>query len=176
VHENGLAETLTSAALLPAATSTSGPIAGDADDAWHEGRGSVETTQRLADGSTLAWERDQPLRAGSLLALRFAVRAPDGSPAALEPYMGMIGHAAILREDASVFVHVHPVGTVSMAAQDAFARRVGAGQAMDHAAHGTSASSVSFPYAFPRSGRYNVWVQVKRDGRVLTAAFVVDVA
>ena len=174
VHEDGLAETLTSAVELPAPAEAA--PAGDPDDSWHQGAGSGEASQLLADGSTLSWEREAPLRAGVLQSLRFSLRAPDGTPGVLEPYMGMNGHAAILRDDASVFTHVHPVGTVSMAAQEAFARRLGAEAEMDHSAHAAPASTLSFPYAFPRPGRYNVWVQVKRAGRVLTAAFLVDVA
>ena len=33
----------------------------------------------------------------------------------------------------------------------------------------------SFPFAFPRQGRYRMWVQVKRSGRVHTADFEVNV-
>jgi hypothetical protein len=38
---------------------------------------------------------------------------------------------------------------------------------------GALGDTVSFPYAFPKAGRYYVWVQVKRGGRVLTAPYVV---
>jgi hypothetical protein len=177
VRDDGLAETLTGEVLLRPSRAGGEAPAPDADDAWRAGPAGA-ASQPLADGSTIAWENaSTPVASGALAALRFTVTGPDGRPAALEPYMGMIGHAVILRDDASVFVHVHPVGTVSMAAQDAFARRIGDAPAMDHSAHAAAAAAtVSFPYSFPRPGRYRLWVQVKRAGAVQTAAFDANVS
>jgi hypothetical protein len=52
-------------------------------------------------------------------------------------------------------------------------------QAVDrHAMHRplAPASDVSTLYAFPKAGRYRLWVQIKRAGQVTTAVFDVDVA
>jgi hypothetical protein len=35
---------------------------------------------------------------------------------------------------------------------------------------------VSFPYAFPVAGKYRIFVQMKRQGRIQTGAFDVNVA
>jgi hypothetical protein len=178
VREDGLAETLTTEMDLPAlwAAHAAGALAveHDPDDSW-SWAGPGEAAQRLEDGSAMSFEASVPFQAGRLDALRFSVAAPDGSAAALEPYMGMLAHAAILREDGSVFVHLHPAGTVAMASQQAFLQRVDAGNTIDHAAHTRGRNSISFPYAFPRPGRYRVFVQVKRSGRVLTGSFDVPV-
>ena len=37
-------------------------------------------------------------------------------------------------------------------------------------------SEIGFPYVFPRPGRYRVFVQFKRRGKIETAAFDVKVA
>jgi hypothetical protein len=88
-----------------------------------------------------------------------------------------------------VFIHLHPMGTVSPAAQATFTlRRPGdttsgvigsriAAQdsAMAGMAHSFSGGRLSFPYAFPEPGRYRIWVQVKRAGLVETAAFDAEV-
>ena len=73
----------------------------------------------------MTWLRSPARRivAGRDAGLRFAVRTPDGQPVHLEPYMGMTGHAIVCRDDGQVFVHLHPQGTISMAAQQLLADR-----------------------------------------------------
>ena len=193
-RESGFAETLTD-------TITLGAPAGawrmtDPDDAWWSGeRGALKDSLPvagsgvLADGSRMRWERGSaPLVTGQDAPLRFTVFAPDGRPATLEPYMGMAGHLMLTRDDGSVFVHLHPLGTVSWAAQQTFLLRVPAdtvygtvGRRLT-AAEATMApmpppagGTVSFPYAFPKPGRYRLWVQVKRDHRILTGVFDAEV-
>jgi hypothetical protein len=83
--------------------------------------------------------------------------------------MGMLSHAVITRDDGQVFVHLHPVGSFSMAAQQAFEPA-----GMDHSGHtmpGMTTNEVSFPYEFPQPGRYRLWVQVRTEGAVRTGVF-----
>ena len=172
--------------------------------------GKPGASMKLADGSTMLW-MDKPtvvLESGKLYNLKFAVADSSGKATALEPYLGMGGHAVILRSDGSVYIHLHPVGTYSMAAETSFTGRladtartfhypeanhfrdsidryvarlktlpeaernkllVASMPTMNHAMAVTN--MVQFPYAFPRAGHYRIWVQVKRNGRVLTGVF-----
>ena len=119
----------------------------------------------------MVWERDTaPLRARRPYVFRFRMEDAGGRPArGMELYMGMLGHAAFVRTDLSVFAHVHPSGSVPMPAlQLANAQMDGMAMAMEP---GELPAEVSFPYGFPRGGQYRIFVQVKRNGRIETGVF-----
>jgi hypothetical protein len=82
----------------------------------------------------------------------------------------MLGHVAVARDDGSVFAHLHPSGSISMAALQKFAGDPHAMHAADSAVP-VRDSRLAIPYAFPSAGRYRVWVQMKRAGEVLTSVF-----
>lgn len=154
----------------------------DGDDASWSGAavgapgGGAGTTAELSDGARMTWERTGPVRAGVASSLRFHVVGRDGSPAALESYMGMAGHAAIVATDLGVFAHLHPAGSVSMPALDLANAGIAAGDPhAGHAMHAALPPDVAFPYGFPRPGAYRVFVQVKLAGKVETGAFDVTV-
>jgi hypothetical protein len=179
VQSSGLTQTLTSTITIPATRQTPSDSL-DADDSWAVGRAassSAEPTRSLLeDGTVLTWNRNPaPLVAGEEAGLRFSATPPTGDTASLEPFLGMAGHAVVVRDDGQVFIHLHPLGTISLAAQAKLAHS--APNVMAHAmtAPGTGNDSLYFPYAFPQPGKYTVWVQVKRRGRVMTGSFPVEV-
>lgn len=183
--------------------------------------GKPGTKTVFKDSSYAIWEGkpDKPLEAGKPYLLNFEIFNPDGTPTFPEPYLGMMGHVAVLRSDGSVYIHLHPSGTFAMAAEQTLKNRLtdttkimqrpspaifrdsvdrylaklkamstiereellmtemgmykpnetGGMNAMDHS------NRISFPYAFPKSGRYRIFLQVKRNGQVLTGAFDVRV-
>nr|WKN36104.1 hypothetical protein K4G66_27435 [Tunicatimonas sp. TK19036] len=179
------------------------------------GKPGVETT--LPDGSTAVWEHqaNEPIVAGKLYPMTFAIQNPEGEPANLEPYMGMMGHMVVFKNDGSVYVHLHPVGNYSMASQEVLTSRISQDQnlpqlpdpvhfadsidqlmssiqameyeererflmaGMDHNfqedSEHTGHSTVTFPYVFPESGDYRIWIQMKRNGQILNSAFDVAV-
>ena len=152
------------------------PFALDADDSWHTGAASpVPAGGRvspLMGGWNMVFQNTGELMANRETSLRFAVFNRAGQPAPLQLYMGMRGHAVVRRADGEVFTHLHPVGTISMAAQEMFARREAGGVATNKPAGPIAAPhEVAFPYAFPRPGPYRVWVQTRLEGRVLTGVF-----
>ena len=186
-HESGFAQTLSNRVDIPAAppsVTSHEVLTPDPDDSWTVSDPIQKTpdSQSLPiftfnDGFSMTWEQDgQPIRVGRDLSLKFVVTRPDGTPAALEPYMGMFGHAAVRRDDGAVFVHLHPTGTISMAAQQFFLTREKGDKKSDpHAgmlhAMKRDDGTVAFPYAFSQPGKYRIWVQVKAAGRVLTGVF-----
>jgi hypothetical protein len=149
VHESGYTQTLATTTLVP--ESPARPSTDPDDTSWQSG----------AATRVLRWTVPETVVAGA--DIEIAVE----SPTQLEPYMGMAGHAVVARDDGQVFVHLHPLGTISLAAQQAVAARTG-GLRTNHALG--RGSDVSFPYAFPQPGKYRVWVQVRIDGKLITEA------
>jgi hypothetical protein len=181
VQASGLTQTLTAAVSVPVRAQARSDALGP-DDSWALGRnvpGSAagdDTRSVLDDGTVLTWKRSTaPLVAGNEAGLRFAATLPAGDTASLEPFLGMAGHAVVVRDDGQVFIHLHPLGTISLAAQARLARS--SPNVMSHAMSTTLGpnDSLYFPYAFPQPGTYTVWVQVKRRGRVLTGSFPAEV-
>ena len=156
---------LTGTAELDLPDLACGPLTGD-DAAWSGAPGG-----ELAGGGRVRWDRPAALHAGVALPLRFHVENADGSPSELDTYMGMAGHAVVLRTDRSVFAHLHPSGSVAMPALSLAQQAIGVTNPhANHEMHHLPADVV-FPYGFPRPGAYHIFVQVKRAGRVETAAF-----
>jgi hypothetical protein len=166
VHQSGIPETLTAELDLP---QVSGKLL-SGDDASGSGPPITEsrTESPLPEGGRIVWvDGAGPWRAGQVNQFRFRV---EGRTASLEPYMGMLGHAAFVKTDRTVFAHVHPSGSVPMAALSL----TSGSRANLHANHPMTAgptAEVTFPYGFPTPGSYRIYVQIKIEGRVQTGVF-----
>jgi len=139
------------------------PLGGTSDDS---------TSAKLSNGGSMVWQGvSGTLRADVPMDFRFEVDDKDGKPVEnLEPYMGMAGHAEFVSSDMSVFAHVHPAGSISMAALALTRGETGMGSmSMPMPEH--FPPQVSFPYGFPKPGQYRIFVQVRTAGQVETAAF-----
>ncbi len=176
VHANGFPETMVTELDIPALTSR--PLAGDDAYAltqpWQEAS-TTQTVFTLPDGYKMEWLRgDKPLVAKQPVLFRFRLTQADGAaPADMALYMGMPGHAAFVKTDGSVFAHIHPNGSVSMAAlmlASGEAPMSHAGMQMEEKSP-TLPDTVSFPYGFPTPGRYRIFVQMKHGETVETGAF-----
>jgi len=194
VHESGLQQTLMDSISVPQGIARAGRKRLEPDDSWSANarmRVVTETKRDVEEGGLIMhWAGEYPVRAERPGVLRFIISNMDGNPVVAEPYLGMAGHAVVVREDGKVFVHLHPTGTSSMASVTAFALRSRGDTSATghflldptmHAGDGTmmmhpdTVRTLDFPYAFPSAGRYRVYVQMRVTGDVHTTAFEVEV-
>ena len=191
VRASGFPDTLVAEIDVPDLSGK--PLTGDDAEASAPaltGSTQSSTIAPLSNGGRMIWERDSaPLVSDRLLWFRFRVEDANGKPATdLEPYMGMAGHAEFIRSDFSVFAHVHPDGSIPMAAYNlaeaslsgdsnsAQARNENMpGMEMTKVSATSMPSGVSFPYGFPKPGLYRIFVQVKRAGKIETGVFDANV-
>jgi hypothetical protein len=208
VHATGFPETLVAKLDLPEIAGR--PLAGDdargfalpvvpaAGAAACPANPPLGSRFPLLDGYTMVWDNPQTVPAKTPQIFRFSLLDAHGNPAPDRAlYMGMPGHAAFVKDDGSVFAHVHPSGTVSMAAlmmaaaqnQGSASGAMAAMPGMDHASTpvaptpdigtvregksgaNTLPEAVGFPYGFPTPGAYRILVQMKHGDTVETGAF-----
>jgi hypothetical protein len=193
VHATGFPETLVTEIVLPEIAGR--PLGGD------DARGTARplnlqsdsnecpaaTTQfLLPDGYMMVWNHNESLTARTPRVFSFSLLDASGKPPSdMALYMGMLGHAAFVKTDGTVFAHVHPSGTVSMAALMMAAAQNQSnepkpdliesmpGMAMSGGQQETSRlpNTVGFPFGFPTAGSYRIFVQMKHGLTVETAAF-----
>jgi hypothetical protein len=149
---------------IPGASSTRDP---DDSSSSQAAFGALPVDQKIfpiGDGRKIRWVDPPrlPLKKGEFHNLTFELIDADDKALGLQPYMGMDGHLVIMRSDAQMFAHVHPMGTLP-----------GRMMPMADMTH-SQKLQVSFPYGFPDAGLYRLWVQVKHD-RVETGVFDVEV-
>ena len=75
----------------------------------------------------------------------------------LEDYMGAMGHCAILSQDTQMFLHCHPE------------------QLYPPTKESRGGPVIAFHTLFPKPGKYKIWAQFQRGGKVIVADFVLDV-
>lgn len=184
VHANGFPETMVSKLRLGSGV-IGRPLAGDdaagSSTSWNE-----SDLQRrefaLPDGYHLIWLPVEGARlpAKQPVLFRFRLAKPNGAPPQdMALYMGMLGHAAFVKTDGSVFAHIHPSGSVSMAALMLAQGQQSPNQrgAIPHSAEMQMdmpihiPNEVSFPYGFPSPGRYRIFVQMKHGKTIETGTF-----
>lgn len=205
VHANGFPETMVATVTLPQvsgrplegddAGGTATPLEQNAVDsnalpasvkqAASQPSSTIEQRFKLPDGYTMVWEMPVSLTPKTAQSFRFELVDPDGkAPEDMALYMGMLGHAAFVKTDGTVFAHIHPAGTMSMAAfMMANPQILSTGAPMEmppmpdmNMNRNAVPNTVSFPYGFPSAGHYRIFVQMKHGGMIETGVFDADVS
>ncbi len=177
VHANGFPETLVTTIDVPASLPIR-PCAGICPDLGPDdasatpapiSSGPLGASYKLPDGYTMVWDKPATLTATTAYSLHFRLLGPDGQPAKdMQPYMGMTGHAAFVKDDGTVFAHTHPEGSAAMAALDI---ANGSMNAMEGMSTGPTPPEVDFPYGFPTPGAYRIIIQMKHGNTIETGVF-----
>lgn len=111
-----------------------------------------EEKKKTFDGHQINLVTNGALTTGMESMLTFNISQNGKQVTDLQEYLGALGHSVILREGTLDFIHAHPVGIQNQ--------------------NGT----VSFMVSFPEAGKYKVFTQFQRAGKVFVTDFVVSVA
>jgi len=186
VFQNGFPETETATLAVPSGIAR---VALGPEDASASpqpiSNGRLGSRFKLPDGYVMEWEKPAGLVANTPYDFVFHLVDPQGKPAVdMQPYLGMPGHAAFVKTDGTAFAHTHPDGSAAMPA--VMLANESSGLSMN-GMEGMSGSNdmnmsmeplsptVAFPYGFPSSGTYRIFIQMKHGSTVETGVFDADV-
>ncbi len=111
--------------------------------------GAPDTLMK-SDGYEVRLTTPDSLRAGEEVRLVFSVSKEGKAITNLEPYLGALGHAIVLKERDLEFLHAHALEVGTRKEEGA----------------------IAFAVHFPEPGRYKSFLQFQHAGRVIMAAFV----
>ena len=140
-----------------------------------------DLSPKTVEGTTVALEAPERIRAGEAVSLDFRL-TEDGEPVSdLSPYLGAAAHVAVVSEDGEEFAHGH--GEAKGEAKEAAGagdpedggHEDGGHEDGDHGVPEAFGPGVRADHSFGGPGLYKLWAQFERDGRVITAPFVVEV-
>lgn len=103
--------------------------------------------QATVEGLHFTWNASPPLRCGQESIVSLTVSETQGSPVALEPFLGASAHLVGFSADGKHFMHAHPLGRVE------------------------DAQPLQFHVVPEHDGPTRFFVQIRREGRILAASF-----
>ncbi len=113
----------------------------------------TEEKSKVFDDLQVTLNTHGTLTSGSESMLMYTI-TQNGKPVTdLESYLGALGHAVVLRDGNLDFIHAHP-------SEDVNAKQTG---------------NVDFMVDFPEAGKYKIFTQFQKGGKVITTNFVVTV-
>jgi hypothetical protein len=132
-----------------------------------------EKLEQTVDDLFVTLKSDGQISAGKDVRIDFQVfDAKSKKPVTdLENYLGAKAHLVVISRDLSQFVHAHPISHDNAKGE----HQHGANGHETKLAGPEAESIVSASVRFPQPGLYKIFAQFQRNGKVSTAAFVVNV-
>ena len=118
---------------------------------------------REVDGMQVNVTSSTPLTAGKQATLTFNFSANGAPVLDLQPWLGMAGHLIARRTDGALFSHIHAAEQMPPADPILAAGTI-------------YVPNIRFAYTFPQPGRYQLWAQFQRAGKIITVPLEVEVA
>ena len=113
----------------------------------------TEEKEKIFDGYKVAISSNENFVSNEEITLTFNLKQGNKIITDLEEYLGALGHSVILRENTLDFIHAHPMEDLGKIQN----------------------GNVDFMVNFPLPGKYKIFTQFKKGGKVFTTDFVVSV-